>query len=116
MTALILCATLFVIDGDTLVCAGEKIRLWGIDAPDFACRGRLNCRQDKTAAAQSRNALVRLTADTEVHCRPLEKDRYGRTVARCYARGVDLGCAMIRQGHAVEILRYSRGSYEGCRP
>lgn len=114
MTALLLCATLFVIDGDTLVCNGHHIRLFGIDAPDFHCKGRRECVQDRVGAAKSRAALVRLTTDTEVFCRPRGRDRYGRIVAKCYAHGYDISCTMIRQGYAREWVRYSRGAYSGC--
>lgn len=116
MTALILCATLFVIDGDTLVCNGHHVRLFGIDAPEFKpCGARRFCIHDPVAAARSRDALVRLTIDTEVFCRPREKDRYGRIVAKCYARGTDLGCTLIRDGFAREWVRYSRGAYAECK-
>ncbi|MCK5519400.1 MAG: thermonuclease family protein, partial [Alphaproteobacteria bacterium] len=32
----------------------------------------------------------------------IEKDHYGRTVARCKANGKDLSCAMVAAGHAIE--------------
>lgn len=115
MTALLLCATLFVIDGDTIVCNGHHIRLFGIDAPDFHCRGRVHCTEDRVAAARSRDALVRLTIDTEVFCRPRGKDRYGRVVAKCYAHGYDISCTMVREGFAREWIYYSKGAYRECR-
>ncbi|MCK5659360.1 MAG: thermonuclease family protein, partial [Alphaproteobacteria bacterium] len=37
-----------------------------------------------------------------VTCLSIEKDHYGRTVARCKANGKDLSCAMVAAGHAIE--------------
>ena len=39
---------------------------------------------------------------------PLERDRYGRTVARCTAGGLDIGETLVRAGGAVAYTRYSR--------
>ena len=36
-----------------------------------------------------------------VTCVGAERDRYGRLLARCRARGVDVNAAMVRDGHAV---------------
>lgn len=113
---LMLCKTLVVIDGDTLHCNETRVRLWGIDAPDFTCGARFHCREDKHAAALARDALRGLVSDSEVHCRPIDRDKYGRTVARCYAKGTDIGCTLIRQGHAIESVRFSKGAYQGCKP
>lgn len=45
----------------------------------------------------------------------MDVDRYGRPVVRCdLPSGADLGCEMVRQGHAEEWARYSHGAYAGC--
>lgn len=95
-----LCAPLTVTDGDSLRCGSVRVRLLGIDAPEMpgSCRQGRQCVQGDPYAA--RDYLVSLTR-TAVQCTPLGQDRYGRTLARCTANGIDLSCALIRSGHAV---------------
>jgi endonuclease YncB( thermonuclease family) len=95
-----------VIDGDSIVVAGTEIRIFGIDAPEYrqACfRGGRPWRCGIAATDMMRS----LVAGREIRCRAREQDRYGRTVAICYAGGLDLGAAMVKAGHAVAY-----GSYE----
>ena len=94
------CRSPTVTDGDSLRCGGQRVRLLGIDAPEMpgSCRPGRQCVQGDPYAA--RDYLVSLTRTT-VRCTPEGQDRYGRTLARCAANGIDLSCAMIRSGHAV---------------
>nr|WP_120218431.1 thermonuclease family protein [Sphingopyxis sp. EG6] len=94
------CHTPNVTDGDSLRCNDQRIRLLGIDAPEMpgSCRPGRRCVQGDPYAA--RDYLISLTRTT-VRCTPEGRDRYGRTLARCTANGIDLSCAMIRSGHAV---------------
>jgi endonuclease YncB( thermonuclease family) len=103
----ITCKVLWVHDGDTFRCEGFKrsTRLYGIDAPEMpgACReGRQCVEGDPTA---SRDYLAGLIGDEPLVCTLTEYDRYERPVMRCAARGVDLSCAMVDSGHAVERYR-----------
>ena len=94
------------IDGDTLELAGERVRLWGIDAPehDQTC-GSFACGEAATAA------MPRMTAHDVVTCNPRDRDRYGRIVAQCHTVDGDLGRRMVALGLAVDYRRYSRGFY-----
>lgn len=91
-----------VVDGDGLRLAGERIRLHGVDAfeRNQMC-GRQSCGRAST------DNLDRLTRGAEVRCTPVDTDRYGRIVARCVARGVDLGAAQVEAGHALAYRHYS---------
>ena len=55
----------------------------------------------------ARDALVALIAGQPVECQPIDRDRYGRTVARCYAGGEDLGARMVSAGWAWAFTKYS---------
>ena len=81
----------YVIDGDTIVSDGARIRLAGIDAPELSQPG----------GAEARSHLIRLIAGGAVRIEPLDTDRYGRMVARVHARCGDLGRLMVRNGYAL---------------
>ncbi|MBP7002493.1 thermonuclease family protein [Amaricoccus sp.] len=96
-----------VLDGDTLDIGPVRVRIHGIDAPEFsqtcaaAAGGDWAC--GKAAAAR----LAELTRGARVACDPQERDQYGRIVARCSAGGVDLGGALVAEGLAWAFVRYS---------
>lgn len=94
-----------VIDGDTLILGSERIRLFGIDAPEKSQRcdpsGR-NWACGDWAAARLRALVV-----GGVRCVALDRDRYGRTVARCHSGGRDVAAEMVRLGAATAYRRYS---------
>jgi endonuclease YncB( thermonuclease family) len=95
-----------VIDGDTIAIGGEKIRLFGIDAPEekqiCSYEGRpARCGQDAT------NHLHSLIGAGQVSCEGEERDRYGRLLAICSIDGVDLGQQMVSSGWAVAFREYS---------
>jgi endonuclease YncB( thermonuclease family) len=90
-----------VTDGDTLRVGAERIRLFGIDAPETGQRcGGWDCG----AAATSR--LADLVGGDTIRCAPRDRDQYGRLVAVCTARGVDLGGRLVAEGLARAYTRY----------
>jgi len=102
-----------IVDGDTLDVHGERIRLWGIDAPETTqlCRGR--DRRPYRCGAQAANTLDAFTRGKTVRCTAIDGDRYGRIVARCISGGADLGQFMVSRGLAIEEPQYSHGAYAG---
>jgi endonuclease YncB( thermonuclease family) len=101
-TADVIVGSAGVVDGDGLRIGGQRIRLHGVDAFE---RGQ-TCG-DQPCGRLSAEHLDRLTRGAEVRCTPLDVDRYGRTVARCTARGVDVGAAQVEAGLALAYRRYS---------
>ncbi|MGO4908911.1 thermonuclease family protein [Pseudorhodobacter sp. W20_MBD10_FR17] len=95
-----------IVDGDTIVVAGERIRLFGIDAPELRQRCDPSGRNWECGvwAAQ---VLAKLAARGVLKCEALDRDRYGCTVARCTAAGRDIGAEMVRQGAAAAYVQYS---------
>ena len=96
-----------VIDGDGLAFGPVSVRLHGIDAAEIGQRcalargGTWGC--DEAAAER----LAELVAGQRVECEPLDRDPYGRIVARCMAGGVDVGQALVAEGLAWAFRRYS---------
>ena len=100
-----------IIDGDTLEIAGERIRLWGVDAPerDQSCEDVAG--RSYACGQRAKDALSDLVGGRTVTCNERDIDRYGRTVAQCSADGEDLGRRLVREGHALDYTRYSRGAH-----
>ncbi|WP_416797306.1 thermonuclease family protein [Ciceribacter azotifigens] len=101
-----------VIDGDTIEVHGQRIRLNGIDAPESrqlcldAAGRRYRCGQ--TAAFALDDFLA---ARRPVSCVQIDRDRYGRIVAECTAGGINVEDWLVREGHALDWPRYSKGAY-----
>ena len=96
-----------VLDGDTFTLRGEsrRIRVWGLDAPEWDQQG------GSTATATLRS----LISGETLKCNVVDIDRYGRLVGQCFLPdGRDIAAEMIRSGAATEYCRYSRGYYGTC--
>jgi endonuclease YncB( thermonuclease family) len=97
-----------IIDGDTLEIAGKRIRFHGVDAPESSqtCKDRqgIAYRCGQRAAL----ALADKIGSALVSCHARDTDRYGRTVAVCSQRGIDLNAWMIEEGHALAYRQYSK--------
>ncbi len=95
-----------VVDGDTLDVAGQRIRLFGIDAPER----RQTCDRNGQIWAcgdWARSALARQVQGSTVTCDVQDHDRYGRAVAICRVGSQDLGESLVGAGAARAYLRYS---------
>lgn len=89
-----------VIDGDTLDIGGQRIRLYGIDAPE----SRQTCLHSTGEWDCGNRAglwLQQYLAGNEVSCLPQGNDRYGRVVATCMVGENDIGGEMVKAGWAV---------------
>ncbi|MBL4744490.1 MAG: thermonuclease family protein [Cycloclasticus sp.] len=93
----------YVIDGDTLILSGSKLRLrlWGVDAPEMKDKG----------GEQSKIALSRLVQGKKISFIKIDADKYGRTVARVFVKDQEINKLMIQSPHATEYHRYSKGFY-----
>ncbi len=95
-----------IIDGDTIEIHGQRIRLFGIDAPehDQLCEAGGN---QYRCGQQASFALADQIGKQAVDCAPRDVDQYGRVVAVCSAAGEDLNAWMVRQGWALAYRHYS---------
>lgn len=103
-----------VIDGDTLVIAGRRIRILGIDAPELDQTCHDAAGQTWACGRDARRALAARVARQQVFCRVAGQDRYGRALARCATVGIDLAGWLVRAGWAIpagnEQRRYRAAS------
>ncbi|MBM3613377.1 MAG: thermonuclease family protein [Alphaproteobacteria bacterium] len=96
-----------VSDGDTLRLGAARLRIHGIDAPESDQRCADASGAEWACGAWSATVLRDLVAGRDLTCAALERDRYGRWVARCTADGTDIGAAMVATGAAVAYRRYA---------
>jgi len=95
-----------VIDGDTLDIAGDRVRLFGIDAPERSQPCDRN-GQVWACGEWARVVLAGQISGTPVNCDVQDHDHYGRAVAICHAAGADIGQIMVAAGAAQAYRRYS---------
>lgn len=92
----------WVIDGDTIVIEGTKIRLAGIDAPEL----------DHPYGKQAKFAMMALCKGQIVTAHFDGANSHDRCVATCYLPdGRDLSAEMVRIGLAIDWPKHSGGKY-----
>lgn len=98
------------VDGDTLRCGAERIRLVGIDTPELPghCRAGRTCVEGDAAAAT--RSLTR-AIDGPLTVTRTGEDRYGRTLATIRGPLGDVSCHQLRFTDA----RYRRDWDDGDR-
>jgi hypothetical protein len=108
MLPVTLACHLVAIDGDTLRCGSERIRLLGIDAPELPghCHPGRQCAPGDPVASKRRLASgLRGRATIE----RVGLDHYGRTLALVRVNGHDLSCHQLAGGLAVYKVHWDNG-------
>ena len=99
--------SLRVVDGDTIVLNGEKIRFSGIDTPEL----KQTCMNgdEKVFCGKSAKTLLIKKIDNETpKCISEGKDAYKRTLAECFVNGESLSAFLVRSGYAFAYRKYSK--------
>ena len=108
---LIFCNTSFsdsirVVDGDTIVLNGEKIRFSGIDTPEL----KQTCMKGDEKVFCGKSAkmlLIKKIGNQMPECISEGKDAYKRTLAECFVNGESLSAFLVRSGYAFAYRKYS---------
>ena len=86
--------SLRVVDGDTIVLNGEKIRFTGIDTPEL----KQTCLKDDRkldCGMTAKVLLVKKIGNNTPICIGKEKDFYKRTLAECFVNGESLSKFLV---------------------
>ena len=96
-----------MIDGDTIVISGVKIRIAGIDAPEL----------DHPWGKKSKFAVVSMCKGNIITAKILDEISYDRIVAKCYLpNGTDIATELVKQGLALDWAKFSGGEYKRFEP
>jgi endonuclease YncB( thermonuclease family) len=90
-----------VVDGDTIVISNEKIRIYGVDAPESKQQCTDRAGRPYACGLTSASALTAKLEGKAVECSVKNKDQYGRNVAACRVGSEDIGAWLVQNGHAV---------------
>ena len=108
---LLFCNTCFadslrVVDGDTIVLNGEKIRFSGIDTPELK-QTCMNGDEKVFCGKSAKMRLVNKIGNQTPECISEGKDVYKRTLAECFINGESLSVFLVRSGYAFAYRKYS---------
>ena len=98
--------SLRVVDGDTIVLNGEKIRFTGIDTPELK-QTCLQGDQEVACGMSAKMLLVKKIGNRTPECISEGKDAYKRTLAECFVNGESLSSYLVRSGYAFAYRKYS---------
>ena len=108
--------TIKVIDADTIILDGEKIRFSGIDAPETNFKGKKPiCQLNNLkifCGNLSKIVLIEKISNKKIFCeRETNKDIYKRTLAECFVENKSLSSFLVRSGYAFDYTKYSKKKY-----
>ena len=96
-----------VLDADTVIMSGERIRLKGIDAPETTQRC-LDAEQQSYPCGQvATNALIDKIGISPLTCVGDTRDRYTRLLATCFLDDLDVNDWLVQHGYALAYRKYS---------
>ena len=98
--------SLRVVDGDTIILNGEKIRFLGIDTPELK-QTCLQGNEEVGCGMFAKMLLVKKIGNKIPNCIGEKKDFYKRTLAECFVNGESLSKFLVRSGYAFAYRKYS---------
>lgn len=99
-------------DGDSFTIGVNKLRLDGIDAPEYRQTCRDASGNEWQCGKAARAALEKRLLEPGLVCKAQTLDRYARALATCStAQTADIGAAQVRDGMAVSHEYYGVRDY-----
>ena len=99
-----------VVDADTIILKSEKIRLYGIDAPEtnqycYVNKEAWPCGNQATKYLKN---LLKDVSPSSLNCKISAKDRYGRSIGVCYIEDNNINRNLVENGWALAYREYSK--------
>ena len=99
-------ADIRVVDGDSLETDGKKVRLIGIDAPEYyqTCFDENNIEYDcgLDAFEYLQNIIEKgMAQGKKLKCKKISTDKYGRDLSECSIGKTNINRKMVKSGHAI---------------
>ncbi|WP_373413740.1 thermonuclease family protein [Ensifer aridi] len=118
--ALLVCGALSAVDGDTVKCDGQNLRLlgggtvnvWGIDTPEIGSHAK--CLKERKLALIAKRRLAALIKGKKIRIESKGMDRSRRPLVNLYLPdGREVGQILLREGTAREWRPGERNDW--CR-
>ena len=90
-----------VIDADTLLLSGTRIRLHGIDAPEKEQRCAYSSGREYLCGIAATEDLRAKIGDASVRCVVTGRGKYQRLIGHCYLGDVELNRWLVEHGYAL---------------
>ena len=100
-------------DGDTFTIGHQRIRVFGIDAPELHQQCKTDANVCIPCGQVAREALSDLVKGKEVICRDRGKS-YDRIVGECRVGKIEIGPWMLTHGQAVVYKQFLRKADRGA--
>ena len=105
-----------ITDGDTIVINKNKIRFFGIDAPEkkqickkpYISISFLIINKNYHCGKISTIELKKYLKKSKIKCIFNSKDHYNRLIADCYKNKKNINSWLVRNGYAIAYKRYSK--------
>lgn len=97
------------IDGDTIVVRQQRLRLWGIDAPELAQSCQDRSGRTFACGTQAQSYLAQLIDGHPLTCLVAAIDRHKRPIVHCRTSDtkLDVNAAMVVAGMAAAYTRFT---------
>lgn len=119
MEALLICAVLTAVDGDTVKCDGQNMRLLGggtvdvrgIDTPEIGSHAK--CLKERKLALIAKRRLANLLQGKVVRVEAMGRDKFDRPLVNLYLPdGREIGKILLQEGTAREW--HPGGRHDWC--
>jgi endonuclease YncB( thermonuclease family) len=91
----------YAIDGDSLMVAGNEVRLFGIDAPEYSQKCLNADNIEYPCGMMAKKYTSDLVKNKEVTCYYHIKDFYNRYLAKCYIDNIEIYKTLLKNGMAI---------------
>ncbi len=105
-----------IIDGDTVVLNGVKIRFSGIDAPETNFRGKsqkcISNQKMINCGELSKKYLIKIIGKNKINCiLEKKKDQFKRNVGECFIKNTSISKLLVKNGYAFDYPKYSKNKF-----